>query len=224
MFKFVYKFGFEYVYSYTFEIKKIMQDNKSLEAKDIIQNHVVYAMGAGMIPVPLADMVAVGGIQLNMIRLLAKTYNLPFEETQTKALITSLSGSVVSKVGARTLIKFIPGIGSILGGVAMGVVSGASTYAIGEAFKYHFQTGGSILDFDAQKMKKFYDDQFEKGKKVAEELKKEKDQEKQSDVPSASKDSSDIVTKLKELSDLKNAGVISDADFNEMKRRLIDKY
>jgi len=37
-----------------------MQENKSIEAKEIIQNHVVYAMGAGMIPIPLADMVAVG--------------------------------------------------------------------------------------------------------------------------------------------------------------------
>jgi len=155
---------------------------------------------------------------------LAKLYNVSFEETQTKALISSLSGSVVSKVGARTLIKFIPGIGSLLGGVAMGVVSGASTYAVGEAFKYHFQTGGSILDFDAKKMKQFYDDQFEKGKKVAEELKKEKEKEKQSDIPSASKDTSDIVTKLKELSELKDAGVISESDFIEMKKRLIDKY
>ena len=204
--------------------KKIMQENKLIESKDIIQNHVMYSMGAGMIPVPLADMVAVSGVQINMIRQLAKVYNVPFEETQTKALISALSGSIISKVGARTLIKFIPGIGSLLGGVAMGVVSGASTYALGEAFKYHFQTGGSILDFDTEKMKKFYDEQFEKGKKVAEDLKKETEIKKSTDASASPSENNDIIVKLRELSDLKNAGIISETDFVEMKKKLIEKY
>lgn len=201
-----------------------MQENKLIESKDIIQNHVMYSMGAGMIPVPLADMVAVSGVQINMIRQLAKVYNVPFEETQTKALISALSGSIISKVGARTLIKFIPGIGSLLGGVAMGVVSGASTYALGEAFKYHFQTGGSILDFDTEKMKKFYDEQFEKGKKVAEDLKKETESKKSMDASASPSENNDIIVKLRELSDLKNAGIISETDFVEMKKKLIEKY
>ena len=201
-----------------------MQENKLIESKDIIQNHVMYSMGAGMIPVPLADMVAVSGVQINMIRQLAKVYNVPFEETQTKALISALSGSIISKVGARTLIKFIPGIGSLLGGVAMGVVSGASTYALGEAFKYHFQTGGSILDFDTEKMKKFYDEQFEKGKKVAEDLKKETESKKSTDASASPSANNDIIVKLRELSDLKNAGIISETDFVEMKKKLIEKY
>ncbi|MBK8724204.1 MAG: DUF697 domain-containing protein [Saprospiraceae bacterium] len=201
-----------------------MQENKLIESKDIIQNHVMYSMGAGMIPVPLADMVAVSGVQINMIRQLAKIYNVPFEETQTKALISALSGSIISKVGARTLIKFIPGIGSLLGGVAMGVVSGASTYALGEAFKYHFQTGGSILDFDTEKMKKFYDEQFEKGKKVAEDLKKETESKKSTDASASPSENNDIIVKLRELSDLKNAGIISETDFVEMKKKLIEKY
>lgn len=201
-----------------------MQENKLIESKDIIQNHVMYSMGAGMIPVPLADMVAVSGVQINMIRQLAKVYNVPFEETQTKALISALSGSIISKVGARTLIKFIPGIGSLLGGVAMGVVSGASTYALGEAFKYHFQTGGSILDFDTEKMKKFYDEQFEKGKKVAEDLKKETESKKSTDASASPSENNDIIVKLRELSDLKNAGIISETDFVEMKKKLIEKY
>jgi len=200
-----------------------MQENKLIESKDIIQNHVIYSMGAGMIPVPLADMVAVSGVQINMIRQLAKLYSIPFEETQTKALISALSGSIISKVGARTLVKFIPGIGSLLGGVAMGVVSGASTYALGEAFNFHFQTGGSILDFDTNKMKKFYDEQFEKGKKVAEDLKKQSDAQK-SDQASNPTENNDIVMKLRELSDLKNAGIISETDFIEMKKKLIEKY
>lgn len=201
-----------------------MQENKLIESKDIIQNHVMYSMGAGMIPVPLADMVAVSGVQINMIRQLAKVYNVPFEETQTKALISALSGSIISKVGARTLIKFIPGIGSLLGGVAMGVVSGASTYALGEAFKYHFQTGGSILDFDTEKMKKFYDEQFEKGKKVAEDLKKETESKKSTYASASPSENNDIIVKLRELSDLKNAGIISETDFVEMKKKLIEKY
>ena len=62
------------------------------------------------------------------------------------------------------MIKFIPGIGSVIGGVTMAVLSGASSYALGEVFKKHFETGGTFLDFDMKRLKKMYNEKFEKGK------------------------------------------------------------
>jgi len=95
---------------------------------------MIWSMGAGFIPVPIADLFAVSAIQLDMIRQLCKVYDIDFKETEGKAIITALTGSGLARLGARA-IKFIPGVGSILGGVTLAILSGASSYAIGEVFK-----------------------------------------------------------------------------------------
>lgn len=148
-----------------------MQENKTPEerADAIIKNHMIWSMGAGPIPVPIADFFAVSAIQLDMIRQLAKVYEIDFSEQAGKASITSLTSSGLARLGARA-VKFIPGVGSILGGITMGVLSGASSYALGQVFKKHFETGGTFLDFEPSRVKKFYDEQFEKGKVLAKDV------------------------------------------------------
>ena len=64
-------------------------------------------------------------------------YEIDFSEQAGKASITALTSSGLARLGARA-VKFIPGVGTILGGVAMGVLSGASSYALGQVFKKHF--------------------------------------------------------------------------------------
>lgn len=51
----------------TIEFEKNHRDQ---EADAVIRNHLVWAMGAGFIPVPIADFFAVGAIQLDMVRQL----------------------------------------------------------------------------------------------------------------------------------------------------------
>jgi hypothetical protein len=40
----------------------------------------------------------------------------------------------------------------------------------GEVFKKHFETGGTFLDFDAKRLRKIYNEKFEKGKQVPSKL------------------------------------------------------
>jgi hypothetical protein len=58
-------------------------------------------------------------------------------------------------------LKLIPGVGTIVSMFATPTVSGASTYAVGRVIVQHLETGGSLLTFDASKMK----DQFERALK-----------------------------------------------------------
>jgi uncharacterized protein (DUF697 family) len=150
-------------------------NDNSERAESTVRAHVLWAMGAGFIPLPVADALAVAAVQLDMIRNISAIYGVAFAETQGKAIISSLAGSALSRLGANALIKAIPVIGTFIGGASMSVMSGASTYAIGQVFKRHFEVGGTFVDFDTSRFKKFYDEQFEKGKQVAEEVKKEKE-------------------------------------------------
>jgi uncharacterized protein (DUF697 family) len=191
-------------------------------ADTIIKNHIVWSMGAGLIPVPILDFFAVSGIQLDMIRQLCKLYDQDFKESQGKAIITSLTGSGLARMGAKAMIKFIPGIGSVLGGVTMAVLSGASSYALGEVFKKHFDTGGTFLDFDPERLKKMYNEKFEKGKKVAEQIKRENDKIRETAKQAEeAKTSGQAVDRIKELAELMREGLISEEEFKAMKKKLI---
>jgi len=207
--------------------------SKSAHANSIIKNHMIWSMGAGFIPVPIADFFAVSAIQLDMIRQLSKVYDINFEETKGKAIVTTLTGSGLARLGARA-IKFIPVVGSVIGGVTLSVLSGASTYAVGEVFKTHFEHGGTFLDFDPERLKKYYNEKFEKGKNMAKEMdEKEKKQYKDAetalnnmdeDVDNdlvAPKPIKDLVKQLESITQMKKEGLLTEEEFNTLKDKIM---
>lgn len=200
-------------------------ENKTEEANSIIKNHMMWSMGAGFIPVPIADVFAVGAIQLDMIRQLCNLYEVNYKDTEGKAVISSMTGSIIARVGARA-IKFIPGVGTVIGGVTLAILSGASTYALGEVFKKHFETGGTFLDFDPKRLKKVYDEMFEKGKDYAKKIKKEQamaEVELTREVKDHKIEEQDVLQRLKDLARLKEDGLISEDEFNLLKKRIMEK-
>lgn len=222
------------------------KSDKARHADTIIRNHVLWAMGASyVVALPIADIFAVGALQLDMIRQLCRVYDIKFSETQGKAIVSSLTTSVITKRGAASLIKLIPGIGTVIGGITTSILNGASTYALGEVFKKHFGEGGTILDFDVERLRKMYNEKFEKGKKVAEQWKKEKEAEERAHgetnseptpTPTAepaeatkvdtevSKTSQDVLAKLRELGELRDQGIISPEEFERLKKKLIADF
>jgi uncharacterized protein (DUF697 family) len=215
---------------------------KVKHADTVIRNHVIWSMGAGLIPVLIADIFAVSALQLDMIRQLCRVYEVDFSETQGKALVTSLTSSTIARVSAGSVVKLIPGVGSLIGGATVSVFAGASTYALGEVFKRHFETGGTILDFDPSRLKKLYKEKFEKGKRVAQDLRKDKSAQKAAEkeaeaiekknTKTAKKSAEEekaahgkeILDRLKELAKLKEDGVLSEEEFNAMKDKLIQQF
>ncbi len=163
--------------------EKITEESKSREAADtaaenpdtIIRNHLIAAMAAGLIPVPLLDFVGISGIQLNMLRKLAKVYQIPFSSDMVKNLIGALlGGSLPASLGPylwASIAKAVPGVGSTIGMASTPVLGGAATYAVGKVFNRHFAEGGTFLTFDPEKAKAFYADMLKEGEKLASGLK-----------------------------------------------------
>ncbi|HFA49059.1 MAG TPA: DUF697 domain-containing protein [Bacteroidetes bacterium] len=218
-----------------------LKEGRDKHAETIIRNHILFSMGAGVIPVPIVDIFAVSAAQLDMIRQLCKVYDVDFAETQGKAIVSSLTTATLARIGAGSLAKMIPVIGSIIGGVTNAAMAGASTYALGQVFKIHFETGGTILDFDVSRLKKLYKEQFEKGKKVAEEMRQQQkakrdaaekaaeeakaaetiDEVMEETVDLNKTDTDETIARLKQLGELKEAGVITDFEFERMKKRVL---
>ena len=196
-------------------------------ANTVVKNHMIWSMGAGFIPIPVADFLAIGAIQLDMVRQLCKVYNLSFKESEGKALVSALTSSTLAKLGARAVIKLIPGFGQIIGGMTLAILSGASTYALGEVFKRHFESGGTILDFDAERLKKMYDEKFEKGKDIARKIKVKQDKAVPDEVkivddPDFTVNEQSLVDQIKGLHELKESGALTQEEFEQAKKLLLE--
>ena len=144
-----------------------MSIETQVKAQGTVQRYVFWSMGAGLIPVPVADMVALLAIQLKMVSDLAGQYGQLFSKGAGKAFIASLVGGTLPVTVAPTIasgVKAVPLLGTALGAVTMPVLAGASTYAVGKVFIQHFESGGTFLDFDPEEVRSYYAEQFEAGK------------------------------------------------------------
>ena len=179
-------------------------------ADKIVRSHVIWSMGAGLIPLPLFDLAAVTAIQIDLLKQLADLYGANFSQSQGKAFVTALTGSTFAKIGS-SLIKAIPGVGTVLGGLSMSALSGASTYAVGQVVISHLETSSEFLDVDMGAAKAAYQDAFAKGKDFVSDL---KDQEATG---------KDVFKALQQLGQLRDQGVITEEEFETQKQKLLDR-
>jgi uncharacterized protein (DUF697 family) len=139
------------------------------QATQVVDRFSLWSGAAGLIPIPIVDIAAVGGVQLQMLRKLAEIYAVPFADNRGKSVIASLAGAIIPASTATTtamtfgsLIKGIPGFGWTVGALTMPVYSAGVTWVIGRVFMKHFASGGTLLDFDPPDYKEFIKTQQEK--------------------------------------------------------------
>ena len=108
---------------------------KREECNSIIIQHVATSAGVIFNPIPLSDAPLLLANQTAMIARIMYVYNL--ESVISKGvLIMSLIGPLITRSGvtaAASLLKFIPGAGTLLAGMINAGVATTFTYAIGYA-------------------------------------------------------------------------------------------
>ncbi len=184
--------------------------NPATDTEQIIRSHVLWAMGAGLIPLPLLDIAAVTGVQLDMLKQLAAVYGVDYSKEAGKAFVSALSGGTLAAVGA-SIFKAIPGVGTVLGGLSMSALSGASTYAVGQVAVRQFAASGTLFDVDLEQAKRAYKEAFKQGEAYVEELTDEAEEAR------------DVFEKLEKLGRLRDRGILTEEEFEAKKRELLDR-
>jgi len=84
----------------------------------------------------------------------------------------------------------------------------------------------NLEDIDENLAKSIYEEELEKGKKVASDLKAEKEKGQSSTASPAATPAQEenIYTQLLKLGELKEKGVITEEEFQKMKKALVDKF
>jgi uncharacterized protein (DUF697 family) len=140
-----------------------------------ICNYMLGSMALCLVPALLFDLAAITALQLKMVSELAEDYGQSFKESLGRSLILSLVGTLgAAHLAAGTffsLAKLMPGIGHVVAALSQPVMIGATTYALGRVFEFHFATGGTLLDFDVEKMREHFRKEFAAGLDIAKQTK-----------------------------------------------------
>ncbi len=194
--------------------------SKKEQAQKIVQNHMLFAGGAGFIPIWGLDLIAVTALQIEMLRQLSNLYGKDFSENQIKNYISAITAGTLAKAGATTLVKIVSVVGQLLGGATMAIMSSATTYAIGQVFVTHYEGGGANEDFDVESFKKLYEQELKKGKEIAQ--KQQQNKNAHAVVNGDTSGSVDIYEQIRRLGELKEKGLLSDQEFAAAKAKLLN--
>lgn len=127
----------------------------SVRASQIVRTHMIAAVAAGVIPIPIVGAAVLGAVHLRMLGQLARLYDVAFSEQRANSIIGSLVG-IAGTASAASLLRVLPGVGQVLGVLGGLVLPSASTYALGEVFTRHFASGGTFLTFDPERARPDY--------------------------------------------------------------------
>ncbi|MBI1208900.1 MAG: DUF697 domain-containing protein [Azospirillum sp.] len=134
--------------------------------ENILKDDVITSMAIGLVPAPLLDTALLIGLQIKMVDELCREYGVPFSRHHAAAAVSALVGAlpVASALGLSSLIKAVPVVGTLAGGAATSLLSGAITYAQGRVLVQHFESGGTLLNFDPVRLRAQLRAEFQRGK------------------------------------------------------------
>ncbi|MDD5034765.1 MAG: DUF697 domain-containing protein [Methylococcaceae bacterium] len=141
-----------------------------VSAQNLIKNYVIGATALGLVPLPLVDLAAIMALQVKLVHGLAKHYEVPFKENLARSLVASLLSGTISSIGflgLASLAKSVPVLGALGGTGGVAIAGGAVTYGVGRVFAGHFESGGTLMDFNPKKRRPQFQRELRKGKQVA---------------------------------------------------------
>lgn len=118
--------------------QQISMARKAKEARNYVAGAAAASATAGATPIPFSDAAVLIPIQTGMMAKIAAIFGLGISKgtlaTLAGAAFTAGGVTQVGKYIVTSLLKFVPGAGSVVGGTIRAGVASALTYAVGEAW------------------------------------------------------------------------------------------
>lgn len=132
---------------------------KASQSHKFITASTAAAAAAAAVPIPFSSAAILVPIQLGMMARLAHLHGLTFDRAAILAIASTSIATSAGRAAAAGLLKFIPGAGSVAGGVVNASVASGFTLAMGEAWLVVCQraatrslpTVGGVVDTGAVK-------------------------------------------------------------------------
>lgn len=144
------------------------QEVIELRAENCIKNHVIAAMGVGLIPSGLVDVIGITVIEVKLIRDLAVIYKFP---VPNKLVAYKIFISLVGSLGVvyfssrmHSAFKGVPLVGHAVYVGLLSATGGAAVYAVGKIFQEHYRSDGSFLSKDNKYIRDYFKEKYQEGK------------------------------------------------------------
>lgn len=113
-------------------------DLKIKHARSWANTYVTTAFGIGFVPIPIADSALLVPMQLTMLAHLTAIFGISLDKSQLISMIMGLGGtsgmSFIGKYLVGSIFKWVPGLGTVTGGMVTGAVASSLTLTL--AYSY----------------------------------------------------------------------------------------
>jgi len=135
------------------------------KAMKIVNRYSKIAAGAGLVPGALINFVAILAVQVTMVWKLARCfgYKEPVERVRG-SIMSLLAAGIPAALGHGTAVAVTTTAvvaGSVLYFLFTPVLAYAITQALGRTFVMHFESGGTLLTFDATAFQDYFLREFQ---------------------------------------------------------------
>ena len=114
--------------------QEIDQNRKTTEARKAIATAAASAGAAAASPIPFSDATMLVPIQLGMMARIAQIHKIKFERAALLAIASTTAATQVGRATFTSLLKMVPGAGTIAGGAIGAGVASTFTAAMGQAW------------------------------------------------------------------------------------------
>ncbi|NJP40210.1 DUF697 domain-containing protein [Oscillospiraceae bacterium HV4-5-C5C] len=119
-------------------VQKACLTEKRRRAQAAIATATTAAFGVGFTPIPVADAALLIPAQVAMLASITAIYGLTISKSMLIAFISMVLGTggttLAGRLLASSLLKLLPGVGTITGGTISGATAGMLTTALGGAY------------------------------------------------------------------------------------------
>lgn len=114
--------------------QKIDLGRKRKQANDTVKLAAALALTVGAIPIPMADAGPLITIQLGMMARVAAIYGVKVETATLAAAVATTAAAAAGRGAVVSLLKLIPGAGTVIGATISAAVASTFTMAVGYAW------------------------------------------------------------------------------------------
>ena len=119
-------------------VQKASLESKKKAAQAVVAAAVASSFGEGFAPIPFSDAALLIPTQVGMIAGITVIFGLDISKSFLTSFVSTTIGSagatVLGKTIVSNLLKIIPGIGTVAGGMISGTTAGLLTTALGSAY------------------------------------------------------------------------------------------
>ncbi len=119
-------------------VQQIDIDRKANKARFWVTKYIASTFGVGFVPVPFSDAAVLVPMQVTMLAHITSIFGMEMDKSTLIALVSVVGGTggatFAGKFITSNLLKLVPGVGTVAGGVISGVTASMITTALAMSY------------------------------------------------------------------------------------------